>query len=195
MSILDGFARWCASRPLLSAVIFSGLVTVPTAYGLEQRMDIRTDENAEKIEEVQDEVDDEVPDTEPTTPVDDEAPSDGATTSTTGPGTTQPSALEIPDERILQIITEFCRENDCRPIFVDERETQDPEIQDPEIQNPELGNDETQDPEIQDPEIQEAPIPGPAGPSGPACPAGFVLRQVRIPSVSNQMIFLVCARG
>lgn len=36
--------------------------------------------------------------------------------------------------------------------------------------------------------------PGPQGPPGPPCPAGYVLREVRIPSVSNQQIFLVCAR-
>lgn len=191
MSLIDGVAKWCASRPLISAVGFSALVSVPTAYGLEQRLDEQTGENAEKIEQVEDEVDDEVPGIEPKTPSDDEAPSDGSTTSTTGPGALPP--LEISDERIIQIVAEFCQENDCAQFFDDQVELQEPEIQDPEVQDPEFGNVEIQDPEIQDPSI---PGPsGPPGPPGPACPAGYSLREVRIPSVSNRMIFLVCARG
>jgi hypothetical protein len=188
--------NWCASHVLGAAVLFSGLVTIPTAYGLEQRMDAKTDANRDQIEDVAEEVDDEVPGTEPTTPVDDESPSTPGPTSTQPP-TTQPS-LAISDERILQVIVEFCRENDCKPIFVDEREVQEAEGQDPEFNDPELQDPELQEGEVQEAEIQDPSIPGPigpAGPAGPACPAGYSLRQVRIPSVSNQMVFLVCARG
>jgi hypothetical protein len=166
--------NWCATHILSAAVLFAAVIVVPVAWGLEQRMDDLTGANREKIEDVQDEVDDEVPGTEPTTPVDDESPSE----------------LSISDERIIQVIAEFCRENDCRPIFVDQAETQDPEIQDSETQESEV-----QEAESQDPEIQEAPIPGPAGPAGPACPSGYSLREIRISPVSNTAIFLVCARG
>jgi hypothetical protein len=185
--------NWCATHILSAAVLFAAVIVVPAAWGLEQRMDDLTGANREKIEDVQDEVDDEVPGTEPTTPVDDESPSGS---SPVQPSPTQPApSISISDERIIQIIAEFCQENDCRPIFVDQAEVQEPEIQDPEIQDPEIQESEVQDAESQDPEIQEAPIPGPAGPAGPACPSGYSLREIRISPVSNTAIFLVCARG
>jgi hypothetical protein len=185
--------NWCATHVLSAAVLFAAVVTIPTAFGLERRMDDRTGKNEEKIEDVQDEVDDEVPGTEPTTPVDDESPSSSTPDQ---PSSTQPApSISISDERIIQVIAEFCRENDCRPIFVDQAEVQEPEIQDPEEDNPEHQDPELQEAEAQEPEIQESPIPGPPGPAGPACPSGYSLREVRIPSVSNRTIFLVCARG
>lgn len=195
MRIINWCARWCAEHVLGAAVLFAAVITVPTAWNLEHR----TDTNAGRIEEVQEEVDDEVPGVEPTTPIDDESPSStepGAPPTTTGP-------LSISDEQIIQIIQEFCRQNDCRPIFADEREiqeaeVQDGEVQDGEVQDAEIQDGEAQEREIQEAEIQEAPIPGPPGPAGSpgqTCPADYTLREVRIPSVSNQMIFLVCSRG
>jgi hypothetical protein len=190
--------NWCATHVLSAAVLLAAAVTIPTAWGLEQRMDAKTGENADKIEDVAEEVDDEVPGTEPTTPIDDESPA--GSTGTTKPGgspTTQPQQISVTDEQIIRIIAEFCQENDCRPIFVDQAEVQEPEHQDPELDNPEHQEPELQEAEVQEAEVQEAPIPGPTGAtgkSGPACPAGYSLREVRIPSVSNRMIFLVCAR-
>lgn len=189
MSLLDRPANWCATRPLMAAVILTSVVTIPTAFNLEQRMDEKVGKNAERIEEVKDQVDDEVPGTESTTPGDDEAPSGDGTTTSTGttepgtPPTTQAPAIEITDEQILQVIREFCMETDCRPIFVDERE-----VQEGEIQNDEINDLDPDDPELQQDEIQDPPVPGPIGPVGPAgpiCPAGYEPTDIRIPSVSK----------
>jgi hypothetical protein len=81
-------------------------------------------------------------------------------------------------------------------IELNDPDPNDPEIQDLEVDDPDPFDDpDPNDPEIQDPEIQDREIQDPEiQDSGPMCPAGYEPREVRIPSVSNTAIFLVCAR-
>ena len=179
--MIGRIVSWLAVRPLLTALMLVGAMTVPSLARVEallRQADSRPPQLTEQ--EITDVV---------------------ATYCRANP------CAEIAPGDIMQAVAAYCRPRDeCQgprgpvgpsptPGTTIEPDVPIPGIDEGERQEGELQETEIQEPEIQDAEIQEPPIPGPPGPPGPICPAGYTLREVRIPSESNRTVFLVCARG